>query len=55
MGGISVGHGTLVERTNKFWPKRGSDIVNQSIINLGLMRNVQHSFIEETTVVAGPK
>jgi hypothetical protein len=36
--GTSIGHGTLLERTSKFWRKRV--FVNRSIINCGLMRNV---------------
>jgi hypothetical protein len=32
-------HGTLLERTTKFLPKRVSMIMNQSIINHGFMRN----------------
>jgi hypothetical protein len=34
----SIGHGTSSVRTPQFWPKRVLVIVNQSIINHGLMR-----------------
>jgi hypothetical protein len=44
--GTSVGHGTLLERTSKFWRKREFVILNSSIINHGLMRNVQNRLIE---------
>jgi hypothetical protein len=38
--GTSIGHGTLLETTSKFRPKRVSGFVDQSLINNGLIRNV---------------
>jgi hypothetical protein len=35
--GTSIGHGTQLHRTSKFWPKRVSVFVNRSIVNHGLM------------------
>jgi hypothetical protein len=42
--GTSTGHG-IIERTSKFQPKRVQVIVNLSIINSGLVRNVQNWLI----------
>jgi hypothetical protein len=39
--GTSTGHWTMLERRSKFWPKGVWVIVNQSIVNCGLVRNVQ--------------
>jgi hypothetical protein len=44
--GTSTGHGTILERTSKLQPKRVHVIVNQSIVNRGLMRNVQNWLID---------
>jgi hypothetical protein len=40
--GTSTGHGTRLERTSKVQPKRVQVIVNQTILNCGLIRNVQN-------------
>jgi hypothetical protein len=39
----SIGHMTTLQRTLKFWLKEDQVIVNQSIINHDLIRNVQTS------------
>jgi hypothetical protein len=44
--GTSTGHGTILARTSKFRLKRVWVIVNESIVNRGLMRNVQNWLIE---------
>jgi hypothetical protein len=44
--GTLTGHETLLERMSKFLPKNVPVIVKQSVINHGLMRNVQNWLIE---------
>jgi hypothetical protein len=46
--GTLTGHGMLLERIQKFLPNIVSVIVKQSVINYGLMRNVQNWLIEES-------
>jgi hypothetical protein len=46
MMGTSIGHGTLLERVSKGRPKRLSVFVNRSLINHGLMTNVQNWLIK---------
>jgi hypothetical protein len=40
--GTSTGHGAVLDRTSKFWPKIVSVILNQSMINHGVMTDVQN-------------
>jgi hypothetical protein len=46
--GKLIGHGTQVERTSTFLPKRLSGTVKRSTLNRFLMRNVQNWLIEGT-------
>jgi hypothetical protein len=43
---MSIVHGTLLERTSKFRPKRVSVIANQSTVNRSPMTHVQNQLIE---------
>jgi hypothetical protein len=45
--GALIGHGTLLERIQTFLKKCVSVIVKQSVINHGLMRNVQNQLSKQ--------
>jgi hypothetical protein len=51
--GTSTGRETILERTSTLRPKRVQVIVNQSIVNRGLMRDVQNWLIEGNRINYG--